>query len=64
MPGRLPQVMGIWYMWMERRKEEKRKTAYRRESQAGVLHQLDISDTGPGDHWLRAFKALVVTMRT
>jgi hypothetical protein len=23
--------MGIWYVWMERRKEEKRKTAYRRE---------------------------------
>ena len=26
-PGRLPQVMGIWYVWTEKRKEEKRKTA-------------------------------------
>ena len=26
-PGRLPQVMGIWYVWPEKRKEEKRKTA-------------------------------------
>lgn len=29
-----------------------------------MLHQLDASDTGQGDGWLRAFKALVMITRT